>query len=85
MWMKWLSCHAAPKTSEGVTPEMNLGDLLCAGDEASEGINPGFETQGRRHPKSKIGTSVTTQKSMYTCYQLPVLQVTSQDSQSLVE
>ena len=30
----------------------------------SEGIHPGFEIQGRRHQKSKIGVSVTPQKRL---------------------
>ena len=36
---------------------------LCAGEEARKrGIHPGFETQGRRHQKSKTGVSVAPQK-----------------------
>ena len=31
---------------------------------ASEGIHPGFETQGRRHQKSKTGVSVAPQKGL---------------------
>ena len=31
---------------------------------ASEGIHPGFETQGRRHQKSKTGVSVDPQKGL---------------------
>ena len=31
---------------------------------ASKGIHLGFETQGRRHQKSKTGLSVTPQKEM---------------------
>ena len=30
----------------------------------SKGIHPGFETQGRRHQKSKIGVSVALQKGL---------------------
>ena len=35
------------------------------GDRAHKrGINPGFETQGRRHQKSKTGVSVTHEKDL---------------------
>ena len=30
----------------------------------SEGIHPGFETQGRHHQKSKTGVSVAPQKGL---------------------
>ena len=30
----------------------------------NNGIHPGFETQGRRHQKSKTGVSVTPQKGL---------------------
>ena len=30
----------------------------------SEGIHPGFETQGRRHKKSKTGVSVAQKKDL---------------------
>ena len=30
----------------------------------SKGIHPGFETQGRRHQKSKIGVSVVSRKRL---------------------
>ena len=40
----------AVKRSAGVAPEVRK--------HASEGILPGFETQGRRHQKSKTGVSV---------------------------
>ena len=51
--------------SAGVTPEVNLRNLLCAGEEAhKQGNPPWFETQGRRHQKSKIGVPVAPQKGL---------------------
>ena len=44
--------------SAGVAPEANLRNSLHAGNIAHKrGIHPGFETQGRRHQKSKTGVS----------------------------
>ena len=44
-----LGCHAA-----GVTSEVNLGfHYMQATEHTSKGINPAFETQGRRRQKSK--------------------------------
>ena len=44
------------KWSAGVAPEVNIRNLLRAGDEAyKRGIHPGFETQARCHQKSKTG------------------------------
>ena len=40
--------------SAGVAPEVNLRIT----QESTQGIHPGFETQGRRHQKSKTGVSV---------------------------
>ena len=51
----------------GVTPEVNLRNPLCAGEEAHKGIHPGFETLGRCHQKSKTGVSVAPQKGL-VCY-----------------
>ena len=49
--------------SVGVAPEVNLRNSLHAGDKAhKQGIHPGFETQGRRHQKSKTGVSVASRK-----------------------
>ena len=46
MWIKKGSAAMLTSIqSSGVTPEVNLRNLLCAG----EGIHPGFETQARRH------------------------------------
>ena len=55
----------AAKRSAGVAPKVNLRIPLCTGDEdASEGIHPGFETQGRPHQKSKTVVSVAPQKGL---------------------
>ena len=47
---------------------MNLSNPLHLSEEAHKwGFHPGFETQGGRHRKSKIGVSVQPQKGlMYT-------------------
>ena len=51
--------------SAGVAPEVNLSNLLHAGDKARKGgIHPGFETQGRHHQKSKTGVSVAPRKGL---------------------
>ena len=47
----------AVKRSAGVAPEVNLRSSAQARKRASE-IHPDFETQGRRHQKSKTGVSV---------------------------
>ena len=37
--------------------------------ESTQGIHPGFETQGRRHQKSKTGVSVAPRKGLCSyCY-----------------
>ena len=44
---------------------LNLRHPLCGGEEARKrGIHPDFETQGRRHQKSKTGVSVAPQKGL---------------------
>ena len=51
--------------SAGVAPEVNLRNSLHAGDKAhKQGIHPSFETQGRRHQKSKTGVSVAPLKGL---------------------
>ena len=51
--------------SAGVAPERNLRNSWHAGDKARKrGIHPGFETQGRRHQKSKTGVSVAPGKGL---------------------
>ena len=60
-----LSEMLAVKRSVGVTPEVNLRNPLHAGEETCKrGIHSGFETQGRRHQKSKTGVSVAPQKGL---------------------
>ena len=55
----------AAKSSVGVTPEVNLRNPLCTGNEhASKEIHPGFETQGRSHLKPKTWVSVAAQKEL---------------------
>ena len=49
----------------GIAPEVNLRNPLHSGEKTHKwGIHPGFETQGRRHQKSKIGVSVAPQKGL---------------------
>ena len=50
----------------GVTPEVNLRNLLHTGDKehTSERIYHGFETQGTSDQKSKRGVSVAPQKGL---------------------
>ena len=44
------------KRSAGVAKEVNLRNPLHIGDKVHKsGIHPDFETQGRRHQKSKTG------------------------------
>ena len=50
-----------------VAPEGNLRISWHAGDEARKwGVHPGFETQGRRHQKSKTGVSNILEKTKKT-------------------
>ena len=53
---KWNRNGLATKRSAGVTTRVNLINPLHTGDEAHKlGIHDAFETQGRRHQKSKSG------------------------------
>ena len=53
------------KRSAGVALEVNLRNMFCARNEArKQGIRPFFETQGRRHQKSKRGVSMAPQKGL---------------------
>ena len=53
----------AIKRSTGVTPEVTLRKRLHAGEEAcKQGLHASYETQGRRHQKSKTGVPVARQK-----------------------
>ena len=48
----------AVKRSAGIALEVNLRNPLHAAEEAhKQGIQPGFETKGGRHQKSKTGIS----------------------------
>ena len=47
----------AVKRLAGVTPQVNLRSA-----RRQESVHLGFETQGRRHQKSKTGVSVAPQK-----------------------
>ena len=62
-WIKnGLAATLAAKKSAGVAPEVNLRNPLHAGDKAFKwGIHHGFETQSRRHQKSKTGVLVAPQ------------------------
>ena len=56
-----LAAILAAKRLAGVTPQVDLGIPLHAGNKACKrGIHPVFETQGRRHQNSKIGVSLTS-------------------------
>ena len=51
--------------SPGVEPEVNLRNSLPAANKAhKQGVHPGFETQERRHQKSKTGVSVPPRKGL---------------------
>ena len=59
-----LKCLTLTKTnllmSAGVVLGVNLRNPLHVGNEVcKQGIHPGYETQGRRHRKSKTGVSKT--------------------------
>ena len=56
----------ADKRSAGVALVVSLRNPLHTGDKAHKrGIQPDFETRGRRHQKSKTGVSVAPQKGLY--------------------
>ena len=62
---KGSAAMVASVQSAGVAPEVNLrittGKKLC---KSKKGMNPGFETQGRHHQKSKTGVSVAPRKGL---------------------
>ena len=65
---KGLAARLTSVQSAGVAPEVNLRNSLHAGNKARKwGIHPGFETQGRRHQKSKTGVSVAPRKGLTSC------------------
>ena len=56
----------ATKRSAGVTPEVNLRECVTYTplQSANKAAHSGFETQRRRHQKSKTGVSVAPQKGL---------------------
>ena len=63
MWEKMAALAA--KRSAAFVRKANLGNPLRPGDKASkQRIHPGFETQGRRQQKSKMGITVAPQKGL---------------------
>ena len=53
----------AIKRSVDVVPEVNLNNPLHKADEVCKrGIHPRYETQGKHHQKSKIGTIGPTKR-----------------------
>ena len=58
--LKQLGCHAGPKRGEQVSPQRGNCGIGCTQvtQHTSKGIHPGFETQGRRHQKSKTGVDL---------------------------
>ena len=54
--------HSISIQSADVAPEVNL--RITQVRKRTEGIHPGFETQGRRHQKSKTGLSLAPQKGL---------------------
>ena len=63
MWIENSSAAmSTAKRSAGVTPGVDLRNLLYAGDEAC--IHSGFVCQGRHHQKSKTGVSLAPQNGL---------------------
>ena len=62
----------AAKRSAGVTPEVNVRQHVTRTPptSVSKAAHSGFETQRRRHQKSKTGVSVVLQKDL--CYVLRI-------------
>ena len=60
MWGTVTGYHAAGKRSVGVTPEVNLREHTSCRPLpiVNKADHSGFETQRRRHQKSKTGVSV---------------------------
>ena len=56
----------AAKRSAGVAPEVNLSEHVTSMplSSANKAAHFGFETQRRRHQKSKTGVSVAPQKGL---------------------
>ena len=51
--------RSAGAATRGESAPLHPGHKTC-----KQGIHPGFETQGRRHRKSKTGVSVVSQKGL---------------------
>ena len=56
----------ATKRSTGVAPEVNLRERIShmPPPSANKAAHSGFETERRRHQKSKIGVSMAPQKGL---------------------
>ena len=63
-WIKKAQLPCWPLYSQQVSHQRWIWGIHCvqARKHTSEGIHPGFETQGRCHQKSKIGVSVAPWK-----------------------
>ena len=61
-----LAAMLAAKRSAGVTPEVNLRELVTRTPlpSVNKAAHSGFETQSRHHKKSKTGVSVAQQKDL---------------------
>ena len=66
MWGRRLAAMMALYTGKGVTPEVNLKEHIShiAPQSSNKAAHSGFETQRRRHQKSKTGESVAPQKGL---------------------
>ena len=64
MWAKQLAAMLDIYTSRGVAPEVNIRECIsCMPPQSSnKAAHSGFETQRRRHQKSKTGHKVAPQK-----------------------
>ena len=62
MWLKGSGAMLTAKRSKGIAlrDESEESCHVRVMRHTSERIHPGFETQGRRQPKSKTGVSVVT-------------------------
>ena len=70
MWIKMAKLPCWPLHSQQVLNQRWIWGIHCVQTrkQASEEIYPGFETQGRRHQKSKTGVSVAPQKGLQKFY-----------------
>ena len=66
-----LAAMLATKRSAGVAPEVNLRECVTHTPPPSlnKATNSGFETQRRRHQKSKTGVSVAPQKGLQNFFE----------------